>query len=458
MDLRRPVPRGRNLGPVLLCLAVLSITVVLPESKSASGIALALSLACTVSVRKSLSPLVRSYIVYLILVLVIAPRFSQDRVNIAGATGVLAALWISSACLGGSLAGKGAERLEAPERTMSIEPVTSALLVSVAGLVSAWVLRSSDSFGVTGQLASGVSGGGYLGLLVQLGPPSAAGALLSTLRRSSATRNALVLSSGSVVLQAVTLAYSGFRGAAPLYLIAIAVCAVGLSGRLRSISIGKRAFAGVVILSFMIGLFTLGASIRRDAQLSAGFGGNGGLTMTNFTSTIIERFDDLSNLNRAQQYRDSDAARSAVSLQDQVAAIIPRAFYSEKPVVDYGRQVSIAIYNEPTTTRNSSTVTTFGDAFINLGSVGAVVLLTAYVFLFDAAFRRWQFFATVRSLSVLVALVLAFLNVEAPAVLSIIGLLRVVLSIIAVQWAIARIFRSRVASGRTPEVPALAEF
>jgi len=251
-----------------------------------------------------------------------------------------------------------------------------------------------------------------------------------------------------VVLQAVALAYSGFRGAAPFYVIAVVICAIGMSGPLTDRPIGKQAFGGVLVATLMIGLFALGVSVREDAASAAGTG-QGTMSRTNFLPTTIQRFDESRALDKAWEYRNDAAAHNAVSLRDQVTAIIPRVLYPAKNTVDYGQEVSIAVYGSPVTTRNSNTVTTLGDALINLGLARGVVLIGAYLFLFDTAFRRLRSAATVMSLSVRVAVLVAALNLESAAVLNIVSTIRISLAVLALQWVVKKIIPSR--AGREVE-------
>jgi hypothetical protein len=435
-----------GLRHVCLCSLTLAFIAMLAASGAAPGWALVGSLACVAVVRKSLSPLVLSYIAYVLLSLVIAPRFGDNSVQGVETAEIFAALWIVTASLGGALT-----RLRKPRsaalRTRPIEQsVTPALAVSVVSLVTTYALLSANSFGVAGQYATGVSGGGYLGLLAAAGPPSAAGALLTLLGRPSAARRALVVSAGLVVLEAVSLATSGFRGAAPLYIIAVLLCSVGVWGPSKNHSVDKRVFASVLVIGFVTGVYVLGVSVRENAIASAGLKGSAALSISNILPTVIQRFDESRYIDSAQEFRNDPAALAAVSFRNQVAAIVPRALFPDKGIVDYGQQVGIAIYGEPTSTRNSSTVTTFGDALINLGLVGAVIFLAVYVFAFDLTDRKLRSVGTLPTLSVRVVIVGAALDLEAPAVLNVIGMVRISLMMVAMQWVV-----KKIAGRLTPE-------
>lgn len=430
-------------GAFLSATVVVSI-LLLPDSDYRAKMAIVVALACTVAVRRSLSTLVRSYIAFVALGLLIAPLYSNMGRAVIPETDLLAALWIGAANLGGCLAGMTRNRVHDSRQRSKPDSVVPALIVSTAGLASAYILRSQDSYGITGQLATGISGGGYLGLLAQMGPPSAAGAFLMASRRSQgSTKLMLVLSACSVALQSLTLALSGFRGAGPTYIIVIVICTVDLRQSLRHTSIGKVVLMGTLAMGLVFGLFTVGVSAREDAALSAGLSSSP-LSPSGFVLAAIERFDESNYLRSAVEYQDDESARSAVAIRDQITAVVPRFLYPGKPTVDYGPRVSVAVYGAPVATRSSSTVTTFGDALINCGLAGGAGLVAAYVFILDMAFRKLRNASSVRSLSMLAAVVLAALSLENAAILSLIGLLRILLAITAVQWIMERLASSRV--------------
>lgn len=419
-----------------LALAVVALAAVVGAS---SMLAVAASLVCAVIIRASLSPLVRAYVAYIVLGLVVAPRFAIiPNVNL-DRTQFLASLWILAACLGGVISSRTSRSSVRFRAAPSGERVTPAVFISVLSLLAEYVLVSRGSFGVAGQYATGDSGGGYLGLLVQIGPASAAGALTATLARPTRRTSDLVVPATLVALQAVALTFSGFRGAAPLYVLAVALCSFRPPASKRRMPVGRRMVVGATLFCFVVGLFLHGASVRQGAATAAGSAAPH-ISVSNALPIMVQRFDESQFLAQADETRDQPAAREAVSLRNQLTAIVPRFLDPAKPNVDYGQKVSIAVYGAPADTRNSSTVTTFGDAMINAGLPGGLVLVAIYVLLVDAVFWRTRRAATVRSLSVRVALVTASLNLEAPAGLNLIGILRVSIAIVVAQWLVARAF------------------
>jgi hypothetical protein len=434
--------QDRGFAHAWLCALTLTFIAALIVNSYAPTLAVTGSLVCVAVVWRSLSTLVRSYIAYIVLSLVIAPRFSGSIGARIETAEMLGALWIAAASLGGVLASLRKRRSKNFRVRPSLDPVAPALIVSTASLVAVFALRSSNSYGIAGQLATGVSGGGYLGLLAEVGPPMAAGALLSTLGRPEASKGRLVLSAGLVVLTAVSLTFSGFRGAAPSYIIAIMLCAVGVRKPSKNRANWRWVFGVSLVVGFIVGLFALGVASREDALSTAGVSQNK-ISLSNFLPTVIQRFDESTAISKAQEVRNDPNARRAVSILDQGAVIVPRFLYPAKGVVDYGHQVSVVIYGEPDAAHNSSTVTTFGDALINLGFEGAVALLVAYVFIFDTAFRRVGATSSVTSMSIRVAVFVALMDLEAPVMLSLISLVRLCLAIFALEWCVKTYLRIR---------------
>lgn len=424
-----------HLWLIALALAVVALVAAVDAS---SMLALGASIACAVVVRASLSPPLRAYVALIILGFVVAPGFATVPNLNLDRTQFLASLWILAACLGGVISSRTGRSYSRLRAVPSLQRLSPAMFIAIVSLLAEYVLVAGGSFGVAGQYATGNSGGGYLGLLVQIGPPSAAGALLATLARPTRTTGELVVPAGLVALQAVALTFSGFRGAAPLYVLAVALCSFRLAAPKQRMPVGRRLIVGATLLCFLAGLLLNGASVRQSAATAAGSAA-AHISISNALPTVVQRFDESPYLARAYESRDQPAAREAVSLRNQLTAVVPRFLYPSKGNVDYGQQVSIAVYGAPASTRNSSTVTTFGDALINAGLTGGFILVTIYVFLIDAVFRRMRRAATVQSLSVYVALVTAVLNLEAPAALNLIGILRVSIAIVVAQWLVARV-------------------
>ena len=201
MDVNRS--RGSSLFAhcwvLLLGLTVVALTAAINAS---SVFALGASFACAVIVRASLSPLARAYVAYIVLGLVVAPRFDVIRNIDIDRTQFLASLWILAVCIGAAISSRTSSSTPRVRVAPSGQWVTPAVLIAIFSLLAEYVLVSRGSFGVAGRYATGISGGDHLGLVVQIGPPSAAGALLSTLVRRTRTTVALVVPAALVALQA----------------------------------------------------------------------------------------------------------------------------------------------------------------------------------------------------------------------------------------------------------------
>lgn len=425
-----------HLWVIALSVAMVALTAVINVSFS-SVLALVLALCCTIIIRASLSRLARAYVAYVILGLVVAPRFAIIQDLNLNRTQFLASLWILAICLGGVVSSRTG-RLSARFRTdVYGHRITPAVVIATLSLIAEYTLVVQGSFGVAGQYATGDSGGGYLGLLVQIGPASAAGAFLATLGRAKRTTVELVVASAMVALQAVALTFSGFRGAAPLYILAMVLCYLRPTVVRSRAPMGRHVVVATVLFCFVAALFLRGASVRQSAASAAGVEAPH-ISLTNALPIVVQRFDESTALAQADQLRGVLAVREAVSLRNQLIAIVPRFIFPSKGNVDYGNRVAIAAFRAPSNTRNSATLTTLGDAIINLGLSGGFAMVAIYVFVVDTVFRRMRRVATVRSLSVRVALVMAALNLEAPVVLNLIGIVRVTITIFVAQWLVAR--------------------
>jgi hypothetical protein len=72
------------------------------------------------------------------------------------------------------------------------------------------------------------------------------------------------------------------------------------------------------------------------------------------------------------ELRNETAVQDAVSWRAQLRQLIPRILWPQKPTVDYGYRVSVAIYGIESG-HNSSTITTIGDVLINFRLYGLVL-------------------------------------------------------------------------------------
>ncbi|MBX6389560.1 MAG: hypothetical protein IRZ08_11275 [Frankia sp.] len=315
--------------------------------------------------------------------------------------------------------------------------VRVVLVVSIGCLLLQWWQLRAGTTGLAAQLVGGSSGGGYVGLAAQLGPPLAAAALLARAAGGALRSPGAIIAAVLVGLHAFTLAYTGFRGAGPFYLLAVLLCAADL-GRRRSSLTRRLTAAGVCALAVAT-LFLFAAEQRVHDVTADSYVGSGAqsVDLDNMLEVVTSRMDHAPFLARGIEMRADASAQAAVALSDQVAAVVPRFLYEQKDVVAYGRAVARAFYGVDPHSTTSSTITAYGDAVVNLGVAGALVLIVGHVALIDHLHRRLGASGSVRALAMRVALLqIAVFNIGTPVVLSLVGMLRICL-VVAVLGEVA---------------------
>lgn len=305
--------------------------------------------------------------------------------------------------------------------------------------VSAILALSSNS-GYEAQLTTGrTTPTGILGTLSVAAPIMTLTLLLHAIKSDRLSLGAIALAGA----QMLALALSGFRSAAAGFILAILVGAALTLSRGSVWRRKSRLFIVLpVLLALTISTFMLGANVRNDAATRLGISSSGTrlFTLENAADNTLTRLQAGSSLDKAIEFQNDTTAKEAVSWATQLAAVIPRFLWPEKPNVDYGQRVSVAIYGY-TYGQSSSTVTTIGDSLLNFGLVGLVLigLLVGY------AFRRVEIrlHSTTGWLSVLAGVVVVYsvLNQESPVILILIGILRDFL-VVAGLWAAATMIGS----------------
>lgn len=444
-EARQPTARAAHLYWSSGCLLLL---VILHTVGVDGEIPLALALATWWGARRELSGLIHLHLVSVALAFVIAPRLDLS-VTVPGGeqaqVRTYVALWILTGVIAGLVVPRSRRRRPLP---VAYAPTGSApaqgtrtgagpggIDAAVLGplLVAAFLcllvqasLIAAGAIGVAAQYAGGSSGGGYAGLLGQIGPPLAAGAVLAS-RAAGHLRWPLgMAATGLLVAHLLLLALTGFRGGGPSLLLVLPFAAAGAAGQPRVRS--WPAVAGALAAA-MVALFLFGAAIRTQAatQVNA----RGGIETTvgtgNLTSTVAERLDYVPVLAQAIYLRHDTQARSAVRLSDQVLAATPRFISHHKKPVAYGELVAVAFFGMPPGAPTASTITTLGDGIVNLGLAGALLMLGAYLALLDAVFRHVGGRPTPRNLVVLVILAQMAFDIGSPVILAAIGTVRTLL-------------------------------
>jgi len=339
-------------------------------------------------------------------------------------TVLLSALALATGTIMGGLSTRRASTRTVPWIAGSwLEPHWSHWVMA-GGLmgVSAYLSLSGGS-GYEAQLIDGRSTpAGVLGTLSVTGPVVTIMLLLAHMR--SGTRSIGVI--GFAGVQMLVLGLSGFRGASVVFLLALLL---GAALTLPSNSVWRRKSRLVIILPVLLGLtvstLVLGASVKNAAATRLGVASSGTelVTLDNALLGAATRFQLSSSLNTAIEYEHDAAAREAVSWAAQLQAVVPRVLWPEKPTVDYGQRVSVAMYGL-TYGESSSTVTTIGDQLLNFGPIGLTLIGLSAGYAFRRLEDRTR--SDNRGVWVFVAAVVIYTSIglETPVVLVLIGILR----------------------------------
>ncbi len=383
------------------------------------------------AVWRSLSKLVVVYVATIAVGLVIAARLRESTITVtAGPVDTYAALWIAAALFAGTLthAWPSKRQLSTGEEEHSGKTV---LALSAGALVVHVFLIVDGTTGLAAQYTGASSGGGYLGLFAQSGAVLAGTAVLSAHAAGRSLSPTGVTAGCLMVLHAVALAYTGFRGAGPIFIIAVMLA--GLRG-LETIRHRKQIVPAIILGGGVIALFIFGATIRTNIASQLGESGLAPppVNTDNVFETVIERLDYRDALMRASELQDDHGAQEAVSLHDQIAAAVPRLINPDKASVLYGRRVAHSYFGLPANARTSSTITQFGDSLVNFGIIGSVAISGLYVFGIDRIFRLLGRISTASFLALRIIVAQYALDIGTPVALSVISMARTEFFIIAI--------------------------
>ncbi|MCK9923021.1 hypothetical protein MXD61_14270 [Frankia sp. AgPm24] len=374
-------------------------------------------------------------------------------------------------------------------------------------------LLAAGAVGVSAQYAGGTSGAGYPGLLAAAGPVLAGAALVSAhadrtsdpehptgprrtagpkhptgpRRTAGPGRTAGTRRIGGLgrmpsiglrtaawamfAVQAVLLVLTGFRGAAPQLCLAALLAGAGVGadrGVLADARGGQRtgrcpvwlsrAGRAVLAVSVIGGLFVAGSIVRSDLADASGYQfGASNPTSGPLGTVVVRRLDYRPYLLRALELRDDPGARAAVRLDDQLGVLVPRFLYPNKPTADQGRRLSHAVFDLPPDLPTSSTITAFGDGVINLGLVGAMLLIGAWVLVLDTMFRAAGRGRSVAACALRIMVLQAAFDTATPPIMQLATSLRAlgILSLLLATLAmLTRRIRPATASASQPGVVA----
>lgn len=312
-----------------------------------------------------------------------------------------------------------------------LQIVLAGVLLAIQALLTA-----SAEAGYEAQITSGISTPtGIVGTLAWAGPII----ILILFITALSSRQRLVPASLLVAGQLVVLSLSGFRSAASGFLLAGAILtALALPRDSPWRQPRRLLIVGVVIFLLMIITFMVGAQVRNAAAVRV-TGQSTLFGLHDAVALIVARLDNGDPLQKAILFKENTNVQAAVSWVDQLAAVVPRFLSPEKPTVDYGRNVSVAVFGAQRSYQTSTSITVVGDTMVNFGVLGVAIgsLLLGYILRISEIWFR----AGTGALSLVVVAVLAssILN-QSTLILLGIGCLRGFL-VTASLWGMTEFFR-----------------
>jgi hypothetical protein len=306
--------------------------------------------------------------------------------------------------------------------------------------------------GLQAQLTTGVSTPSGVGALLAGAAPTLTMVLCACAIR---TRRFVAWSLGLVFVETLVLAYSGFRGHAVSYLIglgALLLVVVPSDNEWRS---RRRArWVAVVLAGTVVGAFALGVGARSNiaTQLGASSAGTQTFAVSEALDVVTARLALIDPLQMAIDGRDDWALVDAVRWPDQLVGVVPRALWPDKPVLNYGQRISVAIYG-PAYSRTSSTITGLGDSLINFGRAGVAVVALVIgwaVVRLEGFVRR----TATRPMTMVLGASLASyaMNQEVPVILGLISTMQTAITTFVLWIACSSV--DRLVRERVPQRPA----
>jgi hypothetical protein len=239
------------------------------------------------------------------------------------------------------------------------------------------------------------------------------------------------------VLEAMVLSLSGFRGAAALFVIAV-IFSAALT--LPKTSPWRRPHR-LTVVGAVLGLvaivgFSVGANVRSGiaTELGASSLGTQLFSVDQALPVVAARLDLGPALQAAIQYQDDPSVEEAVSWTSQVKAFIPRFLWPDKPIIDYGQQISRSVYGLGYG-QSSATISTVGDVLVNFKIPG--VFLASFVLGLALALAegRIRNGAGLTSLVLAAALSYGIVGQEASLIVTAAGVIRNLLVAAVLWWA-----------------------
>lgn len=445
-----PPPVRASGVPAAVCAITLatSLAVVL-WLPSHTWLVFAALAASTGLVLRRLTPPLQFFSLLFLGSFLLFPALAEQPTAEAGAT-VVIGLFLLGFLAGARMASRSGStpgRLWAAADRLA--PLQSLLIIAAVGLIVRVALLATGQVGLQAQYSSGSSESGPLALLATTGAAAAAAAFWAIRGGQAPGRWRSLFALSLVLGHAVSLAFSGFRGAGPSYLILVWV--IGGTVRRRATPSPwafKRVLAATLLVVLGVGLFVVGAVVREGYAAAAGKT-SAGTTGVPTLEAVIERLDGRSAFEVAYAHRDDSLAQRAVDPRPQLAAAIPRILYPDKPVVDYGSQVAYAFYGLPFSYRTSSTITFLGDLYINIGVAGTFAVAVLLGFGLQRLSQRLMAATTGLSFALVYILSAAVVGTESPVLLNAVETLRQAVFLIVVL-AVVRFVAPTLPSKRAP--------
>ncbi|MEH6820657.1 MAG: hypothetical protein V7706_12005 [Dietzia psychralcaliphila] len=318
-------------------------------------------------------------------------------------------------------------------------PVVAPRMTNAHVLVAFVLVAVQIALGVTGQLGyeaqveTGLSTPlGLLGTIASLAQPW----VLLCLAIAVRTGQSVFLASLAAVGQVIALSLQGFRGSSVHYMVwLLVVLWILASNRKLIASVGGRVLSVSVGVIVAISGFWFATIARSDAADRLGVASSGTqLLKGGWLETILSRIDMMSYLEVGVRAEESSLAQQAVSWSNYAFVLIPRAIFPEKPIVNYGQDVTTLIYGEDY--QSSSTISWLGDAYLNVGELGILLLAIIFggVLVFSEKMlpRRSLIFGW----TALVAIVIASTNLESSLLLMAFQVVRTVMAVSFLWWLI----------------------
>ena len=234
--------------------------------------------------------------------------------------------------------------------------------------------------------------------------------------------------------EAIVFSVSGVRGAGVAFFIEVAILAALV---LPVDSPWRRprrvVIVGPVLASLVVFIFIAAAGVKNTA--SSEFRGSVQDSSLSNLDVILTRLDYGKPLEEAIVNSNNYGVQQAVNWSDQLTAGLPRFLWPEKPVVDYGQKVSVAVYGLKYG-ESSSFITIIGDTFVNLGTLGVAVGSVMLGLLLSALERRVRAGTGLPTFVLAAALAYSIMNSEATLIFFAITLIRTIL-VSAALWGMA---------------------